>query len=222
MIDINNKIDEMTFNEKMEEMLLHLKKIQIEESSELDIVISIITFAEKAECKVEQIMITDYVHNFINFDSVNKSYSNAFAMLNEKLSRKKFMNHTGKIAQPYIIIVTDGESTSEDNYESELDALLENGWFKASNRFAVLVGEDAINSTKARNTVNKFVSNPFEGIIGGNELVDIVSDFRPIHLGPHRQTHNATEESGHEEFDNCTDFGGFVGFDGVFGKDSFI
>lgn len=53
-------------------------------------------------------MITDYVHNFINFDGVHKSYSNAFAMLNEKLSRKNFMNHTGKIAQPYIIIVTDG------------------------------------------------------------------------------------------------------------------
>lgn len=26
LIEINNKIDEMTFNEKMEEMLLHLKK----------------------------------------------------------------------------------------------------------------------------------------------------------------------------------------------------
>lgn len=33
------------------------------------------------------------------------------------------------------------------------------------------------------------------------------------------QPHNAVEESGYGEFDNCTDF---VGFDGDFGDDSFI
>lgn len=221
MIDINNKIDGMIFNEKMEEMLLYLKKLQIEESSELDIVISIITFAEKAECKVEQIRITDYVHSPINFDGVHKSYSNAFATLNANLSRKKFMNHAGKIAQPYIVIVTDGESTPDDNYGSELDSLLENGWFKLSNRFAALIGKDAINSTRARNIVNRFVSNNIEGIIGINEFVDIINDFQPKHFGPMMliQPHNAVEESGYGEFDNCTDF---AGFDGDFGDDSFI
>lgn len=134
------------------------------------------------------------------------------------------MNHTGRIAHPYILLITDGNPISDDNYDSELKALLENGWFTNSQRFAVLIG-DAIKSTNTRNAVSKFVSNTEEGIIELDKIESVLNYYRPIHIGPRVQ--NFPISNNHvEDYKDATasvnDFGGFGGFDGDFGNDSFI
>ena len=59
-----------------------------------------------------------------------------------------------------------------------LDELLENDWFRASQRFAVLIGSKAINSPTAREAVSQFVTNPSEGIINAADAVAIAAEVR--------------------------------------------
>jgi hypothetical protein len=146
-------------------------------------------------------------------------FSNAFRKLGEKLTRKEFMAHTGKIAQPYIMFMTDGEPTPDDNYGPEIDALLENGWFTNSQRFAVLIGRNAINSSDARSAVSKFVSNPEEGIINAADAATIVAEVqaKTIHTIQIATKHGIPttgdgSDNGRTDGNSDDDFGGFGGF----------
>ena len=116
-----------------------------------------------------------------------------------------------------------------------MDALLENGWFINSQRFAVLIGKDAINSTSARNAVSKFVSNPEEGIINAADAATIAAEVqaKTIHTIQIATKHGVPTTG--DGFDNdgvgvnsgdsgddFGEFGDFVEFDGDFGGGSFI
>ena len=72
------------------------------------------------------------------------------------------MKHTGKIAPPAIMFLTDGGPT--DDYESDLEDLLKNGWFVNASRSAVLLG-DAIHDDAAKNAVRRFVEDPDNDIV---------------------------------------------------------
>lgn len=170
-------------NEAFTSMIPTLREIQLNSQSEFELKISIMRFDETAEFIVEPTPILEYNHNEIQPSQWVTYYSRAFELLNEKMSRRTYMAHVGKIAKPYIMLMTDGEPTETDNYVPALDALLENGWFKASQRFAVLIGSDAINSDKAREAVAKFVVNPQEGIINAADAEAIAHEVqaRTIH-----------------------------------------
>jgi uncharacterized protein YegL len=61
--------------------------------------------------------------------------------LNEKLSTKAFMQEaTGSFA-PAIFLLSDGEPT--DDWESSLEELKKNNWFKAAVKVAIAIGDDA-------------------------------------------------------------------------------
>jgi uncharacterized protein YegL len=61
--------------------------------------------------------------------------------LNEKLSTKAFMQEaTGSFA-PAIFLLSDGEPT--DEWQSALQTLRQNNWFKAAVKVAVAIGDDA-------------------------------------------------------------------------------
>lgn len=66
----------------------------------------------------------------------------ALRSLNEKMSRKAFLgdNPMGYLA-PGIIILSDGEPT--DEWESALDDIKKNNWFKSATKVAFAVGDDA-------------------------------------------------------------------------------
>ena len=165
-------------NEAFTQMIPALRQIQMECMSEFELNISIMTFDQDARWIVNPTPIMEYDHNDIACSEWVTYFSNAFRKMREKLTRKEFMAHTGKIAQPYIMFMTDGEPTDGDNYESELDTLLENGWFTNSQRFAVLIGKDAINSSSARRAVSKFVSNAEEGIINAADAAAIAAEVQ--------------------------------------------
>ena len=226
-------------NEAFTRMIPSLRKIQMDSMSEFELKISIMTFDQNARWLVAPTPIMEYNHEDIVCSEYVTFFSDAFKKLGEKLTRQEFMAHTGKIAQPYIMLMTDGEPTPDDNYQPALDELLRNGWFKASQRFAVLIGSDAINSQEARNAVAQFVTNPTEGIINAADATEIAAEVqaKTIHTVLIATKHvvqtdipgeggsgDTTPRTG-DIFDggntNQDIFGGFDGFDD-FDPDSFI
>lgn len=220
-------------NEAFRQMLPALKQIQEDSMSEFELKISIMTFDQEARWLVMPTPILEYSHEDLECSQWVTFFSSAFRKLGEKLTRKEFMAHTGKIAQPYIMFLTDGEPTEDDNYQPELDALLENGWFKASQRFAVLIGSDAINSSSARAAVEHFVTSPEEGIINAVDATAIaaqvqaktihtiqiatkhavVSDDPNISFGQDDQSSSDTDDaSGFDAFDAFDAFGDDIKF----------
>ena len=211
-------------NEAFTQMVPALRQVQLDCMSEIELRIAIMTFDETARWIVEPTPILEYNHEEIPCSQWVTYFSRAFRTLGEKLTRSAYMAHTGKIAQPYIMFMTDGEPTEDDDYQPELNNLLENGWFKAAQRFAVLIGRDTINSPGARKAVENFVTNPTEGIINAADAAAIAAEVqaKTIHTVVNMTKHNVMDNLGDDpqKKDNGgNDFGDFG--DGGFGDDDF-
>ncbi len=215
-------------NDAFRQMIPSLRQIQMDSMSEFELKIAIMTFDQEARWLVAPTPIMEYNHEDLKCSELVTYFSNAFRKLGEKLTRREYMAHTGKLAQPYIMFMTDGEPTPDDDYKPELDELLENGWFKASQRFAVLIGKDAINSQKARDAVVRFVSSPEEGIINAADAAAIAAEVqaKTIHTIKIATKHSVSvstaasqpaddlsSDSDHSDFDGFGDFGNFGDFD---------
>ena len=199
-------------NDAFVQMIPQLRKVQDDARSEFELRIAIMSFNETAEWLVEPTPINEYDHNEIPCSEWVTYFSRAFAALNEKMTSSAFMEHTGKIAAPYIMFMTDGYPTESDNYQPELDNLLNNGWFANSQRFAVLIGTDAINSPEARTAVERFVTNPKEGIVNAADAVAIAAEVqaKTMHTVVNMTKHNV-DVSNDTSFG--TDTGAFNGTD---------
>ncbi len=129
-------------NNAMENIIKELRK-----RDELQAVIklSILEFSETASWMTAQPMpVQHYVFNQIEAKPWLTNYGPAFQALNEKLSRKAFMNPAmGEYFAPLILFVTDGEPTDVDTFPQALAALNNNGWFRKSSKYAIAVGEEA-------------------------------------------------------------------------------
>lgn len=212
-------------NEAFTQMIPALRQIQMDSMSEFELKIAIMTFDQNARWLVAPTPIMEYNHEDLVCSEYVTYFSNAFKKLGEKLTRKEYMAHTGKLAQPYIMLMTDGEPTKNDNYQPDLDALLENGWFKASQRFAVLIGSQAINSQAARDAVAQFVTNTTEGIVNAADAAAIAAEVqaKTIHTIQIATKHgvptdvSGSDTSGNSSVDNDIFGGGFDDGDDVFG-----
>lgn len=165
-------------NQAMIKMIPALREAQISCQSEFELRIAIMTFDKEARWIVQPVPVMEYMHEEIDCSKWKTYYSKAFDCLNEVLTRKAFMAHQGKIAVPFIMFLTDGEPSEEDDYQSALDRLLGNAWFTNSQRFAVLMGEEAIKSDRAKAAVRCFVSDEKEGIINAQDAEDILADVQ--------------------------------------------
>lgn len=168
-------------NEAFEKMIPALQEVQRQNASNFEIRISIITFEMDAEWIVEPTPIMEYSHKTIDYTPYRTYYSSAYNALAQRLTSKEEFNglfaFDGKRAEPYIMFLTDGFPTEDDDYEPALEVLLNNGWFKHARRYAVLIGTDAIDNPSAREAVSRFVSTP-EGIIEAKDATDIVSQVQ--------------------------------------------
>lgn len=72
--------------------------------------------------------------------------------LNRKLSRNEFLKAPSASVAPVIILMSDGEPT--DDFESGLNVLKQNNWFKYAIKVAVAIGDDANKDVLARFTGN--------------------------------------------------------------------
>ena len=192
---VDGRIDAV--NDAFKQMIPELRRIQEDCMSEFELRIAIMTFDETASWIVAPTPILEYNHQEIGCSQWVTYFSRAFQTFGEKMTSKEYMAHTGKIAQPYIMFMTDGEPTEDDNYQPALDELLRNGWFNVSQRFAVLIGKDTINSSAARAAVEKFVSNSVEGIINAADAAAIVAEVRAktIHTVVNMTKHHIADET---------------------------
>lgn len=177
-----NRMDAV--NTAFRQMIPELQRIQSEVQDNFTIMISIMAFNEDPEWITTPTEISYYVHNEIPASQYVTYFSRAFDELNMKLSRSQFINQRGKIAAPYIMLLTDGAPTEGDDYETTLNSLKSNGWFAASQRYAVLIGEDTINDPNARQAVSSFVNDNGESIINAADAAMIVSTVsaKTIHV----------------------------------------
>lgn len=171
-------------NEAFQKMIPELVKIQMDVGESFKIYISIMSFNEDPEWITEPTEIEYFVYSPIEASRYVTYFSRAFEELNKKLSRSEFMNQSGKMAAPYIMFLTDGAPTKDDDYEPALAELKNNGWFDAAQRYAVLIGDEAIRDPEARRAVSSFVNDNEEGIIDAKDAEEIIKEVsaKTLHI----------------------------------------
>lgn len=177
-----NRMDAV--NQAFRLMIPKLQELQTSVRSNFTIMISIMSFNEDPEWVTTPTEIGYYIYSDIPASQYVTYFSRAFEELDHKLSRSQFMNQSGKMAQPYIMLMTDGAPSAEDNYEPQLTKLKENGWFSVAQKYAVLIGEDTIHDPAAHQAVSSFVDGNEESIINAAGAVDIVKNVstKTIHI----------------------------------------
>ena len=141
----------------------------------LDLKIAIMSFTSSAKWEVQLTDIDEVSLENLKTRPGLTEYGNAFHELNKVLSEERFMKHTGKIAHPSIVFLTDGGPT--DKYDSDLEELLKNQWFAGASREVILLG-DAIDDVAAKNAVKKFVEDPENEIIGTDKSHEIIQKIK--------------------------------------------
>ena len=168
---LDNRMEEV--NNAFEKLVPELKKIQLEHQWRFEYRISIMTFDNEAKWLAKSIPVMDYNHTQIEADFKGANYTKAFDLLDISLSRKDLFAGFHKIAAPYIMFLTGGRPL--DDFYPSLDILLKNGWFNASNRYAVLIGPEAINDIKSKELAKRFNGgDEREGIINCEDTSSIM------------------------------------------------
>ena len=147
----------------------------IKNDNGLDLKIAIMSFTSSAKWELQLTDIDEVSLENLRTRPGLTEYGNAFHELNKVLRKEQFMKHTGKIAPPAIMFLTDGGPT--DDYESDLEDLLKNGWFVNASRSAVLLG-DAIHDDAAKNAVRRFVEDPDNDIVDAENSTVIIQKIK--------------------------------------------
>lgn len=141
----------------------------------LDLKIAIMSFTSSVKWELQLTDIDEVSLEKLRTRPGLTAYGNAFHELNKALRKEKFMKHTGKIAPPAIMFLTDGGPT--DDYELDLEDLLKNGWFVNASRSVVLLG-DAIYDDAAKNAVRTFVEDPENDIVDAEYSTVIIQKIK--------------------------------------------
>ena len=142
------KIDSV--NKAIKETIPELKTMT---NADAKVRIAVLDFSSGAEWQnFQPVDIEDFYWNDLQANGLT-DLGEACTMLNEKLSRKAFMNNTIGNYAPAIVLISDGYPT--DNYQKGLELLNKNNWFKNSIKVALAVGGDADKDILAEFTGNK-------------------------------------------------------------------
>ena len=160
-------------NNALKELKYKLSEIQIDNN--LDLKVAIMSFTSSARWEVELTPIEELNFNGIQTRAGLTQYGTVFHELNKVLTKDNFMKHTGKIAPPAIMFLTDGEP--DDDYNYDLDQLLKNAWFTNASRSAVLIG-DAIYNDSARKAVARFVNSEADDIVAAEDSTMIIQKIQ--------------------------------------------
>lgn len=107
--------------------------------------VGVMEFAEEAAWVTPSpVLLDDFVFTRIEAQPRLTSFGPAFDLLEEKLSRKAFMDpRLGTYFAPVILFVTDGEPADVSEWPAALGRLKKNEWFRQSAKYAIAVGEEA-------------------------------------------------------------------------------
>ena len=143
------------------------------ESLDLRFWISVLTFGDAVRwLHPEPVRPMDFGDVSVTAGGVRKM-KEAFRELKVKMSVSAFLKFSGRKTAPVVIFMSGG--APEDDCQSELDSLWENGWFEASVKLAVPICDDA-----DKDVLGKFVGDP-ECII--NEFDPVFIYRRVLGLG---------------------------------------
>ena len=130
-----------TLNVAIEEVIPAIREVS-DENADAQIKIAALEFSSGARwiTKNGPIEADQFRWNYLDANGVT-DFGAACKTLNDKLSTKAFMQEaTGSFA-PAIFLLSDGEPT--DEWQSSLNALKQNNWFKAGVKVAIAIGDDA-------------------------------------------------------------------------------
>jgi len=129
-------------NAAIEQTLEKLKEMNAD-SADAEIEVAFLEFSSGARWLTPNgpMKVENYYWNDMNADGLTHM-GEAFRMLEEKLHKGSgFMQRASGSYAPVLFLMSDGEPN--DDYKTNLTRLQNNGWFKASLKVALAVGDDA-------------------------------------------------------------------------------
>ncbi|MCL2051839.1 MAG: VWA domain-containing protein [Lachnospiraceae bacterium] len=151
-------------NTAIEETLVKLREMN-DDSADAEIEIALLEFSSGARWLTPNgpVKVENYYWSDLEADGLT-AMGEAFRMLEEKLHKSSgFMQRAAGSYAPVLFLMSDGEPN--DDYRTHLARLQKNGWFKASTKVALAIGDEA----------NDFVLMEFTG---SKEAVVRVPDGR--------------------------------------------
>lgn len=140
-----------TLNSAIAELESELADIS-KENADAQIKIATLAFSTGAQwMESEPVEAENFRWNYLEAGGVT-DLGEACLQLNEKLSRKTYMNEVAGSFAPVIFLLSDGVPT--DDYRRGLEKLKSNNWFNAAIKVAVAIGDDADKSVLAEFTGN--------------------------------------------------------------------
>lgn len=136
-------------NEAIEEVLPVLPEVG---GSDVDLKVACLTFSSGCQWIYPTPLAAEsFKWNRLQADGVT-DLGEACRELSEKMSRHEFLSAPSASVAPVIFLMSDGEPT--DDFESGLNKLKQNRWFKYAIKVAVAIGDDANKETLAKFTGN--------------------------------------------------------------------
>lgn len=145
-------------NDAIRNLLPELKKREATNTN-AEIKIAIMEFSSNASWKtLAPQPVSSYAYDDITYVSGGTNFGAAFRALNEKLSRKAFLNAAAGSYTPLIILLTDGKPSDIALYPEELNNLRHNSWFQYSTKAGIAIEEGAL-SPECKKVLLEFTGN---------------------------------------------------------------
>lgn len=131
-------------NDAIRNLLPELKKREASNTN-AEIRIAIMEFSSKANWRtLTPQPVSSFVYDDITYVNGATNFANAFNALDEKLSRKAFLNAAAGSYTPLIILLTDGKPSDIALYPEALNKLKANAWFQYSTKAGIAIEEGAL------------------------------------------------------------------------------
>lgn len=131
-------------NDAIRNLLPELKKREASNTN-AEIRIAIMEFSSTANWRtLAPQPVSSFVYDDITYVSGGTNFGAAFNALNEKLSRKAFLNAAAGSYTPLIILLTDGKPSDIALYPEQLDKLRHNSWFQYATKAGIAIEEGAL------------------------------------------------------------------------------
>jgi uncharacterized protein YegL len=130
-----NRIE--TMNKAMQDVLPELIGVG---GSNTDVRVAVLTFGSGTEWITSEPMLLEEYQNWRDLQAEGVTDLGAALLeLNEKMSRKSFLQSPSLSYAPVIFLITDGCPT--DNYKAGLEVLRKNNWFRYGIKIALALGK---------------------------------------------------------------------------------
>jgi uncharacterized protein YegL len=138
-----------TVNTAIREFIPELRGVG---SSDAKLKAAVLCFSSGSQWLTVPVPVEDFTWNDVPADGWT-DLGSACLELNEKMSRKAFLNSTSGYASPIVIIMSDGQPNSD--WENSFGKLSSNSWFKLAIKIAIAIGNDADIDVLAKFTGNR-------------------------------------------------------------------